>query len=469
MSETSDRRSERKKAPEPAKKRSRACRSDAAMPKKDQSGSRKIVQALLLKAKKWLNMLRRAVFRLVRKTVLFLMKETGSAQFPVKGRKNRFSQKRIVIYAGSGLIVTIIVLVILFVPTKAAVQPTTPASLPGVTDGQVDSKLWQASMDNAIPTTEPDIAPIPTTEADITPTPTPKPTATPEPKATATPKPKSTATPKPTSKPKPTATPKPKPTSKPKPTATPKPKPTATPATDMDKLVSYFIVSDGPYYDEVGYSNNHYDYTDEELKILAIIIQREAGGESKDGKIAVGNVVINRVLNGRWGGSIDAVKGQFSYSPDTVPKQSAIDAAHYVLDDEIWKVPQNAYFFKASGGDWSGLTFWDQLGNHYFYTKNYGGSRDNGDSVPPALNNRTYKFAQYGCKTGSRVKRIQLMLKALDYEVGTDGVFGTTTKKALIKFQADVGLSADGVAGPKTVETLIKKYGVSKYIKDFAS
>jgi len=61
------------------------------------------------------------------------------------------------------------------------------------------------------------------------------------------------------------------------------------------------------------------------------------------------------------------------------------------------------------------------------------------------------------------------MLKALGYSVNTDEKFDRTTQAALIAFQKDAGLSADGVAGPKTVETLIKKYGVDKYIKDFAS
>ena len=234
----------------------------------------------------------------------------------------------------------------------------------------------------------------------------------------------------------------------------------------MDKILDYFIVSEGPYYNEVGYNSNHYDYTDDELYMLAQIIQKEAGGESVTGKIAVGNVVINRVLNGRWGKTINAVKDDFSYSSDTVPKQPCIDAAHAVLDDEVWKVPQNTYFFKTSGGSWRSFELWKQIGNHYFYTEDYSG-RYNGDGVPPALFDRTYKYAQYGCKPENRVKRIQLMLKDLGYKVSTDKYFGLSTKEALIQFQKDMGLEADGVAGKGTVEKLIKKYGVDKYIKEF--
>jgi len=234
----------------------------------------------------------------------------------------------------------------------------------------------------------------------------------------------------------------------------------------MDKLVDYFVVDEGPYYEVGKYSSNHYDYTDAEFDILAKIIQSEAGGESTTGKIAVGNVVINRVLCGRWGRSIDAVKGAFSYHEDTVPRQGSIDAAHAVLDDEIWKVPQNTYFFKRSGGSWYSYTLWGQLGNHYFYTADFGG-RYTGDSIPAVLYDRVYKYAQYGCKPEGRVKRIQMILKALGYNVNTDKKFNKTTEKALMAFQKDAGLKADGVAGRKTVEKLIKKYGLSKYIKNY--
>ena len=233
----------------------------------------------------------------------------------------------------------------------------------------------------------------------------------------------------------------------------------------MDKMLDYYVETEGPYYNEV-YDSNHYDYTDDELLILARIIQKEAGGESDTGKIAVGNVVINRVLCGHFGNSIDAIKGSFSYDPDLVPRQSAIDAAKAVLDKEVWKVPQNAYYFKTSGGDWRSFEFYKQIGGHYFYTENYGG-RYNVDGIPPALFDRTYKYAQYGCKPENRVKRIQVMLKGLGYNTGTDKYFGKTTKEALIKFQKDEGLEADGVAGRGTVEKLIKEYGVDKYIDKF--
>lgn len=53
---------------------------------------------------------------------------------------------------------------------------------------------------------------------------------------------------------------------------------------------------------------------------------------------------------------------------------------------------------------------------------------------------------------GDEVRRIQTKLKALGYFTGTaDGVYGTRTQSAIRKFQSACGLTADGVAGPKTL------------------
>ena len=224
--------------------------------------------------------------------------------------------------------------------------------------------------------------------------------------------------------------------------------------------MNFFVVAEGPYYDKAGYSSNHYDYTPEEFDILAKIIQREAGGESTAGKIAVGNVVVNRVLCGRWGKTIDAVKGQFAYNPDTVPKRG--DRRGATVLTARWRKCRRTLISKTSGGPWF-YTLWGQMAP-LFLRQTAGITA----TIPPALYERVYKYAQYGCKTG-KGQSIQLMLKALGYSVNTDEKFDKTTRAALIAFQKDAGLSADGVAGPKTVEALIKKYGVDKYIKDFAS
>lgn len=49
------------------------------------------------------------------------------------------------------------------------------------------------------------------------------------------------------------------------------------------------------------------DASDEEVWLLACIIDWEAGSESYEGKLAVANVVLNRVKSGKWGSSITSV------------------------------------------------------------------------------------------------------------------------------------------------------------------
>ncbi len=57
--------------------------------------------------------------------------------------------------------------------------------------------------------------------------------------------------------------------------------------------------------------------------------------------------------------------------------------------------------------------------------------------------------------TGSEVKSIQKVLKEKGYYSGSvDGIYGTQTKNAVIKFQKATGLTADGIAGDKTLKAL---------------
>ncbi len=56
---------------------------------------------------------------------------------------------------------------------------------------------------------------------------------------------------------------------------------------------------------------------------------------------------------------------------------------------------------------------------------------------------------------GSEVSNIQTRLKELGYfNDRVDGIFGSRTKEALIAFQRDRGLTADGIAGKNTLEAL---------------
>ncbi|RBP39898.1 peptidoglycan-binding protein [Garciella nitratireducens] len=74
-------------------------------------------------------------------------------------------------------------------------------------------------------------------------------------------------------------------------------------------------------------------------------------------------------------------------------------------------------------------------------------------------------FAQgllgYGM-AGSNVKNLQNDLHTLGYPIiWIDGIFGQNTKDAVMNFQKDNNLSADGIAGPNTFAALEKNLGTS--------
>lgn len=65
--------------------------------------------------------------------------------------------------------------------------------------------------------------------------------------------------------------------------------------------------------------------------------------------------------------------------------------------------------------------------------------------------NSSAVLSKFG-STGNEVRQIQTKLKQLGYYGGSiDGIFGSETKKAVTAFQKNCGLTADGIAGPKTL------------------
>jgi len=245
----------------------------------------------------------------------------------------------------------------------------------------------------------------------------------------------------------------------PTPEPTLRPTPSPTPA-DFDRLIEFYQLTADHYYNDYGYSSNHYEYTDEELHILAQLIYGEARGESSKGKIAVANVVMNRVLSRGYPGDtiedVIAASGQFTgYSASIMPNTACISAARQVLDEEVWVIPQHVYFFNSTpslsdGENWGTHKYYTRIGVHAFYTENYSGRNRNGE-IPPALYERVYKWPRYGCEPGQRVYRIQYMLNKLGYDVKVDSYFGKTTEEAVAAFQAKKKLKADGVAGQSTI------------------
>ena len=334
-----------------------------------------------------------------------------------KGRRNR----RILVYAGSGFAVVVVVLLVLLVPGGATAPTEAVAEAADV------SAVVSVTATESVTLTNSSLA---------TQTPLLSPTASP--------------TPIPTTANDPVENP-----------------------IDMNELLEFFVVKADKYY---SYSNNHYDYTENDVTMLARVIYAEARGESTTGKIAVGNVVMNRVLNRRkFGNTVEAVvtaPKQFAYNPNTNPSRSCISAARQVLQNEVWVIPQDIYYFRSGASanvNWSGHPFYTKIGGHCFYRQNLSG-RMRGGGVPPSLYDRVYKYAQLGCKPEDRVYRIQYMLDALGYDIEkVDSYFGEGTEKALIKFQKDHGLDDDGIAGPATVRKLIETYGSRNYYSRFCT
>ncbi len=229
-----------------------------------------------------------------------------------------------------------------------------------------------------------------------------------------------------------------------------------------DTIAAFRLTADG-YYDRQGFSTNRYAYTEAELMMLAKVIHLEVRGESYEAKLAVGNVVMNRVISPGYPGDTiaDVVTrpNQFCYNPGVTPLPDCVRAAKDVLDNEVWVVPQDVYFFRAveSRADWGKHQYYKHIGATAFYRDDYAGRSRNG-LVPAPLGKRAYEWPQLGCEPGLRVAKVQQMLAGLGYAVEADGRFGEDTRGALIRFQSNEGLKANGIADPATLNALIRKF-----------
>lgn len=109
------------------------------------------------------------------------------------------------------------------------------------------------------------------------------------------------------------------------------------------------------------------------VQLLAAIIECEAGGESYEGKIAVGNVVMNRVASNRYPNTIaDVLYQRSQFTPVTSGRfvlvlsrganSACTQAAQDVLAGKV-VVGSNIYHFCRVNGYTTGIT----IGNHVFY------------------------------------------------------------------------------------------------------
>lgn len=140
------------------------------------------------------------------------------------------------------------------------------------------------------------------------------------------------------------------------------------------------IHEDGVRFDgeNVDWSSVKYD---SDLYWLAKLIHAESEGEPYIGKIAVGNVVINRTKNHYFADTIKGVifeKNQFSVVGGRLnlsPNQESINAAYDVLyNNKIANgMPENVLYFNTFGRwSWTNkINVWQKIGNHYFGIQNY--------------------------------------------------------------------------------------------------
>ena len=105
--------------------------------------------------------------------------------------------------------------------------------------------------------------------------------------------------------------------------------------------------------------------------LLGAIIECEAGGESYDGQLAVGSVIVNRVRSAYFPNTISGViyqSGQFSpvasgrlaYRLQAGVSSSCLNAAQSVLSGNV---TTSCLYFRANNGIISGMV----IGNHVFY------------------------------------------------------------------------------------------------------
>lgn len=123
------------------------------------------------------------------------------------------------------------------------------------------------------------------------------------------------------------------------------------------------------------------NYSSGDLYWLARIIQAEAGGEPYQGKVAVGNVILNRVNSSSFPNTIYNVIFEYygnipQFSPIAdgtiynTPSQESINAAKDALNG-IRPVGNSTYFFNPdkAAGTWivKNKSYVSRIGGHVFY------------------------------------------------------------------------------------------------------
>lgn len=122
--------------------------------------------------------------------------------------------------------------------------------------------------------------------------------------------------------------------------------------------------------------------TDEDLEIFALVVAAEALWEPYEGKLAVANVILNRLLGGRYGDTVyDVVTapGQFAgyYQIDNFRNKDLTDCYKACNDALSGKNNIGDYlFFHAdyyvdTHDEWPLFTSWHQIAGHIFFKRTW--------------------------------------------------------------------------------------------------
>ena len=118
-------------------------------------------------------------------------------------------------------------------------------------------------------------------------------------------------------------------------------------------------------------------YNQDDLFWLSRIIQAECGNQPLEGRMAVGNVVLNRVKNPAFPSTVKGVlsqKNQFTTwkngaLANRTPNATSVIAAKLVLDGGEVESTKGATFFDSNSNSWAARnkTCVAVIGNHKFY------------------------------------------------------------------------------------------------------
>ncbi len=118
-------------------------------------------------------------------------------------------------------------------------------------------------------------------------------------------------------------------------------------------------------------------YNQDDLFWLSRVIQRESGNQPLEGKMAVGNVVLNRVADPVFPDTVEGVlaqKNQFSTYKSGVlaatdPSESSIIAAKLVMDGGEVEEAKGALYFDSGSNSWAARNkqHITTIGGHKFY------------------------------------------------------------------------------------------------------